>query len=34
MHDAWIGLADDVRTSGAQVNIMAVDRQYNLDTVK
>ena len=29
MHEDWIHLADDVRTSGANVNIMAVDRQYN-----
>ena len=29
MHEAWIKLAEDVRTSGADVNIMAVDRQYN-----
>ena len=29
MHDEWIHLADDVRTSGADVNIMAVDKQYN-----
>ena len=34
MHEAWIHLAEDVRTSGANVNIMAVDRQYNVEAVK
>ena len=34
MRDAWIDLADDVRTSGADVNIMAIDSEHNKEAVK
>ena len=33
MHEEWIQLAKDVKDSGADVNVMAINRQYNEDAV-